>query len=113
MKKLVPILTLVGLALSFGVVAAEPPSPNVGWVHGECENGLVFDAWVGVPMANAAHLSDGRIVHLRSLYIKLEDGTWVAVVVNPGKGVERIWCDMTVDFRAEPLRGEVDIDPAG
>ena len=112
MKKFIPVLILVALALSFGVAGAKPPGPNVGWLHMECENELVLDAWVGIPMANAAHLADGRIVHARSLYI-WQDGTWVTIYSMPGKGVERIWCDITADFRPEPLRGEIDIDPPG
>jgi hypothetical protein len=114
MKKFVPALILVALALSFGVASAQPPGPNVGWVHGNCDNGLVFDLWLGrAPNANAGHLEDGRIVHLRSLYIQLQDGTWFTAFIVPGKGVDRIWCNMTASFRPEPLRGEIDIDPPG
>jgi hypothetical protein len=121
MKKLVPILVLGVLALSFGVASAEPPGPNAGWLHLECENELSGYVWFGSFSSQAFHMAEGPILHPRSGWVCLTeapcgDQGWIPwfSMQGEGKGLDTIVCYADVDWgNVKHLKMTVDIAPPG
>jgi hypothetical protein len=98
-KKLVPVLILAALALSFSVAGAEPPGPNAGWLRLECESGLRGDVWFGSQHSQAFHMPEGPILHPRAGWLCFTeelcgDEGWVPWFSMPGEanGVDTIAC---------------------
>ena len=117
MKKLVPVLILIALALSYGVASAGPPGPNAGWLHLECEGGLSGDVWFGSFSAQAFHLAGGPILHPRAGWVYLTiDEQWHEWFSMPGmaKGVDTIECYGHADWTppvVERIKMEVAVAP--
>ena len=119
MRKVVPVLILVALALSFGVASAEPPGPNAGWMHLECEGGLSGDVWFGSFRSQAFHMPEGPILHPRAGWLCMteelcEDEGWVPWFSMPGtaNGVDTIVCYAHVNGpQVKHLKIEVDVAP--
>jgi hypothetical protein len=121
MKKLVPVLILVALTLSFGVASAEPPGPNAGWMYLECEGGLSGDVWFGSFSSQAFHMAEGPILHPRAGWVCLTgevcgDQGWRPWFSMPGRaeGVDTIVCYGHADWTppvVERIKMEMAVAP--
>jgi hypothetical protein len=122
MKKLVPVLILLTLALSTGVAGAELPGPNAGWLYLECEGELSGNVWFGSFSSQAFHLAGGPILHPRAGWVCLteepcSDAEWRPWFSTPGmaKGVDTIVCYGHADWIppvVKHIKMEVDVSPS-